>query len=47
LIDRGVISSSEARLALANDPESGFANIDADEEIELPEMALPMEEQTE
>lgn len=43
LIDRGVISSSEARLALANDPESGFANIDADEEIELPEMALPLE----
>ena len=43
LIDRGVISSMEARLALANDPESGFANIDADEEIELPEMALPME----
>lgn len=47
LIDRGVISSSEARLALANDPESGFANIDADEEIELPEMALPMEETAE
>lgn len=47
LIDRGVISSSEARLALANDPESGFANIDADEEIELPEMALPMEENAE
>jgi phage-related protein (TIGR01555 family) len=47
LIDRGVISSMEARLALANDPESGFANIDADEEIELPEMALPMEENAE
>ena len=43
LIDRGVISSSEARLALANNPESGFANIDADEEIDLPEMALPLE----
>ena len=43
LIDRGVISSAEARLALANDPESGFANVDADEEIELPEMALPLE----
>lgn len=42
LIDRGVISGAEARLALANDPSSGFANIDADEEIELPEMALPM-----
>lgn len=47
LIDRGVISSSEARLALANDPESGFANIDADEEIELPEMALPLEGENE
>ena len=44
LIDRGVITGAEARLALANDPESGFANIDADEEVELPEMALPMEE---
>lgn len=43
LIDRGVISSGEARLALANDPESGFANIDADEEVDLPEMALPLE----
>ena len=43
LIDRGVITGAEARMALANDPESGFANIDADEEIEPPEMALPME----
>jgi hypothetical protein len=43
LIDRGVITGAEARLALANDPESGFANIDAGEEIELPEMALPLE----
>jgi len=47
LIDRGVISSSEARLALANDPESGFANIDADEEVPMPEMALPMESENE
>lgn len=44
LIDRGVITNMEARMALANDPESGFANIDADEEIEPPETALPMEE---
>lgn len=44
LIDRGVITGAEARMALANDPESGFANIDADEEIEPPDMALPMEE---
>jgi len=43
LIDRGVITNAEARLALANNPESGFANIDADEEIDLPEMALPLE----
>lgn len=47
LIDRGVISSSEARLALANDPESGFANIDADEEVPMPEMALPLEGENE
>ena len=47
LIDRGVITGAEARLALANDPESGFANIDADEEIELPEMALPLEGENE
>jgi phage-related protein (TIGR01555 family) len=43
LIDRGVITGAEARLALANDPESGFANIDADEEVDLPDMALPLE----
>jgi len=43
LIDRGVISSAEARLALANNPESGFANIDANDEVEMPEMALPLE----
>ena len=47
LIDRGVITGAEARLALANDPDSGFANIDADEEIELPEMALPLEGENE
>ena len=47
LIDRGVITGAEARLALANDPESGFANIDADEEIEPPDLALPMEENNE
>lgn len=45
LIDRGVISGAEARMALANDPDSGFANIDADAEIEPPGMALPMEEE--
>lgn len=44
LIDRGVIDGSEARMALANDPESGFAGIDADKEIAPMEMALPMEE---
>ena len=44
LIDRGVISGAEARMALANDPESGFSNIDADAEVEMPDMALPMEE---
>ena len=43
LIDRGVITGAEARLALANDPESGFANIDADEEVDPPDMALPLE----
>jgi len=43
LIDRGVITGAEARLALANDPESGFANIDADEEVDMPDMALPLE----
>ena len=42
LIDRGVIDGTEARMALANDPESGFAGIDADKEIETPEMALPL-----
>lgn len=47
LIDRGVITGAEARMALANDPDSGFANIDADAEIEVPEMALPLEENNE
>ena len=40
LIDRGVISGSEARMVLANDPESGFAGIDVDAEIEMPDFAL-------
>lgn len=44
LIDRGVITGAEARMALANDPESGFANIDADAEVDMPDLALPMEE---
>lgn len=47
LIDRGVVDSSEVRMTLANDPESGFANIDVDKEVELGEMALPMEENNE
>jgi phage-related protein (TIGR01555 family) len=47
LIDRGVISGSEARTALANDPESGFAGIDVDAEIEPPDMALPLEGENE
>ena len=45
LIDRGVITGAEARLALANDPDSGFANIDADADIEPPDLALPMEQE--
>ena len=47
LIDRGVISGAEARMALANDPESGFSNIDADAKVEMPDMALPVGEENE
>lgn len=46
LIDRGVISGAEARLALANDPDSGFSNIDADAEVEMPDIALPVDGET-
>ncbi|MGE9986207.1 anti-CBASS protein Acb1 family protein [Desulfovibrio sp. SGI.169] len=35
-LDRGVISAEEARAAIANDPDSGFADIDPDD---LPESA--------
>lgn len=43
LMDRGIISGAEARMALANDPDSGFAGIDADAEVESPDYALPFE----
>ncbi len=43
LFDRGIIDGQEARKALADDPESGFANIDTEKEIEMPDLELPFE----
>lgn len=43
LFDRGIIDGMEARSALADDPESGFANIDSSKEIEVPEVGLEFE----
>ena len=43
LFDRGIIDGMEARSALADDPESGFANIDSSKEIEVPEVGLGFE----
>ncbi len=43
LFDRGIIDGMEARTALADDPDSGFANIEAEKEIEAPEVGLGFE----
>ena len=39
-LDRGVISQEEARKALADDPDSGFSDIDVDELPPLPDAEL-------
>lgn len=41
LFDRGIIDGMEARHRLAEDPDSGFADIDETKEIEPPDVALP------
>ena len=39
-LDRGIISQEEARKALADDPDSGFSDIDVDELPPLPDADL-------
>ena len=39
-LDRGVISQEEARKALADDPDSGFSDIDVDDLPPLPDAEL-------
>jgi phage-related protein (TIGR01555 family) len=44
LFDRGIISGEEARRVIANDPESGYDDIEAENVPEPPDLALPLEE---
>jgi phage-related protein (TIGR01555 family) len=44
LFDRGIISGEEARRVIANDPESGYDDIEAENVPEPPDIALPLEE---
>lgn len=46
LFDRGIVSGGEVRKALAEDPKSQFTNIDPDEEVPEPDLALEMEAPT-
>jgi hypothetical protein len=43
LFDRGVLSGEEIRHVIANDPDSGFDDIDEGAEIEMPPTAMEAE----